>query len=125
MLNLLDDTDNLEFRQAPAEKIPLEDGTVDLITTAQAAHWFDLDAFFTESNRLLKPGGVLAIWGYGNCSMTGGEDDAEAKRLFDEVRPLLSLILRNVYYSKQSVCYYDGSFTRIHWVTSSGHRIAN
>jgi ubiquinone/menaquinone biosynthesis C-methylase UbiE len=77
---------NLEFKQAPAEKIPLPDCSVDLIITAQAAHWFDLDAFFSESDRILKPEGCLAIWGYGNAQLSDCEDDAEAKRLFDDVR---------------------------------------
>ena len=36
-----------------------------MITVAQAIHWFDLDAFFSEIKRVLKPGGLLAVWGYG------------------------------------------------------------
>lgn len=75
----------MKFQVAPAEKIPLEDNSVDLLISAQAAHWFDLDAFFTESHRVLKPEGTMAIWGYGNAQISGGEDDAEVKRLFDEV----------------------------------------
>ena len=37
---------------------------VDLITVAQALHWFDIDRFFAEACHVLKPGGVLAIWSY-------------------------------------------------------------
>jgi SAM-dependent methyltransferase len=37
----------------------------DLITVAQAIHWFDFDAFYKEVNRLLKPGGIIAVMGYG------------------------------------------------------------
>jgi SAM-dependent methyltransferase len=40
-------------------------GSVDLVTAAQAAHWFDAGRFHTEAARVLRPGGVLAIWGYG------------------------------------------------------------
>ncbi|EAZ12517.1 hypothetical protein OsJ_02414 [Oryza sativa Japonica Group] len=41
------------------------EGCVDLITVAEAAHWFDLPAFYGAARRLLrKPGGVIAVWGY-------------------------------------------------------------
>jgi SAM-dependent methyltransferase len=43
---------------------------VDLITVAQAAHWFDLDAFYREAERVLKPSGVLALWCYGLAHVT-------------------------------------------------------
>lgn len=36
----------------------------DLITVGQAVHWFDLPKFFAEADRILKPGGVLALIGY-------------------------------------------------------------
>lgn len=41
------------------------EGRVDLITVAEAAHWFDLPAFYGVARRLLrKPCGVIAVWGY-------------------------------------------------------------
>jgi len=57
--------ERVEFRIAPAEASGLSDGSVDLVTAAQAAHWFDLPAFFGEAARVLRPGGVIAIWSYG------------------------------------------------------------
>jgi len=54
----------VEFRVAPAEQAPLAAGTCDLITVAQAVHWFDLEAFYAEAARVLKPAGVLAVWTY-------------------------------------------------------------
>jgi ubiquinone/menaquinone biosynthesis C-methylase UbiE len=42
----------------------LHDGSADLVTVAQALHWFDLSAFYAEARRVLKPGGVLAVWCY-------------------------------------------------------------
>jgi len=49
---------------ARAERCPLRPATVDLITVAQAAHWFDRPAFFAEAKRVLVPGGVIALWCY-------------------------------------------------------------
>ena len=55
----------VEYRVAPAEESGLPDKSVALITVAQALHWFDLKHFYTETNRVLIPGGVLAMWAYG------------------------------------------------------------
>lgn len=38
--------------------------SIDLITTANALHWFRLDTFYQEVNRVLKPSGYLACWAY-------------------------------------------------------------
>jgi SAM-dependent methyltransferase len=54
----------VEFRVAPAQASSLPDRSADLVTVAQAAHWFDLPAFYAEVCRVLKPGGLLAIWCY-------------------------------------------------------------
>jgi hypothetical protein len=41
------------------------ENSVDLVTVAQAVHWFDLPKFYSLVTRLLsKPGGVIAVWGY-------------------------------------------------------------
>jgi SAM-dependent methyltransferase len=49
--------------EGTAERIPAEDETMDLVTVAQAFHWFDAAAAVREIQRVLKPGGGLAaIW---------------------------------------------------------------
>ena len=57
---------NVTYRQAAAEKSGLAARSVDLVTAAQALHWFDIGAFFGGARRVLAPGGVLAVWGYGD-----------------------------------------------------------
>ncbi|OHE61285.1 MAG: SAM-dependent methyltransferase [Thiobacillus sp. GWE1_62_9] len=64
----------IDYRVAPAEASALEDGSVDLVTVAQAAHWFDLPRFYAEVARVLKPGGALALWGYGRMVLPGTLD---------------------------------------------------
>ncbi|KAK2009089.1 methyltransferase domain-containing protein [Colletotrichum eremochloae] len=40
----------------------IPNASVDLITAATAAHWFDMPAFWAAAARVLKPGGSVAIW---------------------------------------------------------------
>ncbi|PCI32778.1 MAG: SAM-dependent methyltransferase [Alphaproteobacteria bacterium] len=54
----------VSFRVGTAECSGLDDASVDLITVAQALHWFDHQAFFQEVQRVLKTGGLLAVWTY-------------------------------------------------------------
>jgi len=65
----------VEYRVSPAEDSGLEDTSVDLITVAQALHWFDLERFYTEAHRVLAPDGILAAWTYGVLLVAGEEID--------------------------------------------------
>lgn len=58
-------SENTRFVVAASERTPLADGTVDLVTVAQALHWFVGEAFFAEVRRVVPPGGVFAAWTYG------------------------------------------------------------
>lgn len=51
----------------------LDDGSVDLVTVAQALHWLPHDRFFAEVRRVLVPGGVLAVWCYTKPTLGDGE----------------------------------------------------
>lgn len=55
----------IEYRQGREADSGLANGSADLVTAAQAFHWFDPDAFVWEARRVLRPGGVVAIWCYG------------------------------------------------------------
>jgi SAM-dependent methyltransferase len=55
---------NITYQCCPAEKTEIQDHAVDLITVAQALHWFSFDAFYREVRRVAKPNGVIAAWTY-------------------------------------------------------------
>lgn len=56
--------ENIFYSIEKAEKTSFADGQFDLITVAQAIHWFDFAKFNYEAIRTLKPGGLLAVFGY-------------------------------------------------------------
>ncbi len=56
---------NIDWRVAVAEDTGVAAQSADLVTVAQALHWFDLGRFWPEVRRILKPGGVVAVWTYG------------------------------------------------------------
>ncbi|KAL7272440.1 trans-aconitate methyltransferase 1 [Rhizina undulata] len=60
---------NVEYKLSPAEELSFleEDGVVDLVVSAQAAHWFDYSRFWPEMTRVVRKGGTVAVWGYKDC----------------------------------------------------------
>jgi ubiquinone/menaquinone biosynthesis C-methylase UbiE len=66
----------IEYRVARAEASGLDEHSIDLITVAQAMHWFDIPAFMDEAKRVLVPGGILAIWSYERCQVNPDCDEA-------------------------------------------------
>ena len=52
----------VQYSVARAEHSGLRDASVDLVTVAQALHWFDVDAFYAEARRVGRPGALLAVW---------------------------------------------------------------
>lgn len=72
------------YRLAPAEESGVAGGAVDLVTVAQAVHWFDLERFWPEVRRVLAPGGAVAVWTYDLFTVTP-RFDAVVRRLYDDV----------------------------------------
>ncbi len=72
------------YRVAHADASGLPNGSVDLVTVAQALHWLDRDRFWPEAYRVLAPGGVIAVWCYDLLRITP-DVDAVVRRLSTEV----------------------------------------
>ncbi|HMB52179.1 MAG TPA: class I SAM-dependent methyltransferase, partial [Thermoanaerobaculia bacterium] len=76
--------ENVEYRVATAEESGLADASVDLVTVAQAVHWFDLERFWPEVRRVLVDGGLVAVWSYELFTVNDAVD-AVVWRLYRDV----------------------------------------
>ena len=74
----------VRYLVAAADQAPIEADTADLVTVAQALHWFDLTNFYPEVRRVAKPGGFLAVWSYEMHRITS-EIDAIVRRLYSDI----------------------------------------
>jgi len=74
---------NIVYRQA-AEQIPqTPDAQVDLITVAQAIHWFNRDVFYAEVKRVAKPDALLVVWCY-SLAQVNPEIDSLINHFYEE-----------------------------------------
>ncbi|CEI65649.1 hypothetical protein FVEN_g8906 [Fusarium venenatum] len=76
------------YKMSSAEEVDKIDGldhsSVDLITAATAAHWFEMPKFWEAAAKLLKPGGTVAIWTVFRKSDTFGDNKVQA--LIEDLR---------------------------------------
>lgn len=76
------------YRVARAETATIAAASCDLVTVAQALHWFDIPAFLARTGRALKPRGLLAAWTYCDPHLDDARLDAALQRFAGEtVRP--------------------------------------
>jgi len=79
--------ERVRFSVQTAEKTGFESGSFDAICVAQALHWFDLERFYTEARRVLKPGGVIAVWGYDWMRTAQGFDALFTQGVLGKLKP--------------------------------------
>ena len=73
------------YRVALAHDSGLPDASADLVTVAQALHWFDLEPFYQEARRVLKPGGMIAAWSYGMIALEGDAANQVLQHFYHQV----------------------------------------
>ncbi len=76
---------NIIYSTQPAEETNFSPGMFDLVTVAQALHWFDFSRFWAEVARVAKPDALFCAWGY-SWFGSGSAVDAEL------VQPILELV---------------------------------
>jgi ubiquinone/menaquinone biosynthesis C-methylase UbiE len=62
---------NIFYSVQPAEHTDFPDNSFDLVTVAQALHWFRFDEFYKEVKRVTKHGGLFAGWTYSLLRISG------------------------------------------------------
>jgi SAM-dependent methyltransferase len=70
----------VRYAVEPAERCSLTDASADLVTVAQAYHWFDHPRFCAEARRVLVPAGVIALWSYAESRV-----DSSVDAVFDDL----------------------------------------
>jgi SAM-dependent methyltransferase len=75
---------NIHYAVEAAEQCSLGDASADLVSVAQAMHWFDVARFQAEARRVLKPDGLFAAWTYAQSRVTPAVD-VPFNRLHDEL----------------------------------------
>ena len=75
---------NLIYKECTAENTDFQNEQFDLITVAQAIHWFKFDEFYAEVRRILRPEGLFAVMGYGLFS-TNPETDKILNNFYSNI----------------------------------------
>lgn len=90
----------VNYQVFPAENTLYPDHYFDVVCVAHALHWFNLEAFWTELKRVLKPGGMFVCWGYNWLQVGEAEDKAIAESVLPHLEnywPAESRLLWNQY----------------------------
>ncbi|MEL6717829.1 MAG: class I SAM-dependent methyltransferase [Bacteroidota bacterium] len=114
--------ENINYQLTRAEQTPFSDQQFDLITVAQAMHWFDFQAFYREVRRVGKEGGILSIWGYGLLRI-----EPKINELIDhfyhevigiywnEERKHIDQAYNSIHFDFEQIPMKEDLFINIHW----------
>lgn len=78
----------IEWQVAPAEDVPMIGSrSIDLVTVAQALHWFDHERFYAEVRRVAVPNGAIAAWTYAAPTMDGDVGALLSRYMHEDMEP--------------------------------------
>jgi SAM-dependent methyltransferase len=91
--------ERVSYKVEAAERVSLADASADLVLAAQAMHWYDLDLFYRQAERVLRPGGILAAIGYAWFYVDAAIDAVIERALLGPMRP---------YWAANNALLWDG-----------------
>ncbi|HEY0369784.1 MAG TPA: class I SAM-dependent methyltransferase, partial [Chthoniobacterales bacterium] len=97
--------EHVEYRVATAEASGLEPESVALVSVAQALHWFNRAKFFSETDRVLQPDGILAVSVYNFFKIAPGIDQAVSRFYSEVVGPYWDFERRDVENSYRGIVF--------------------
>lgn len=116
--------ERIHYAVAPAETSGLTDRSVDLVTVGLALHWFDLERFYQEVNRVVKPAGAIAVWCTGRFQLPQAPDPVNQtlEKLHELLEPLWHPEIQLVVDRYQTIPFpfvecVSPEFTRVEWWT--------
>lgn len=78
---------NVAYSVQPAESTTFGAASFDAVCVAQALHWFDVERFYAEVKRLLRPRGVVLVVGYGWMEISPELDPELERAVIEPLRP--------------------------------------
>lgn len=78
---------NVSYSVQPAESTAFPAASFDALCVAQALHWFDVERFYAEAKRVLKPRAVVLVVGYGWMEISPDIDGALKRAVIDPLGP--------------------------------------
>ncbi|XP_067951057.1 putative methyltransferase DDB_G0268948 [Watersipora subatra] len=93
--------ENVAFQVSAGEALPVENETVSLLQVAAAAHWMDIVQFYKEADRVLTPGGVVALFSYASAPETSNHPKSA------EIDPILKEIANR---PEERGCFVSGNY---------------
>jgi len=99
---------NVKIIPAPAEATGLPNNSVDVITVAQAMHWFEPDAFLAECRRIAKPGAILvSVYNITPGGSSPGHSETTRKTFFEN--PTVREFPNPIFYTREKWLAYRTS----------------
>ncbi|GGC02056.1 class I SAM-dependent methyltransferase [Dyadobacter sediminis] len=79
--------ENIRYIVASAEENSFTENQFDLVTIAQAIHWFNFDRFYAKVHAVLKDEGIIAVIGYALLEIDEATDKVVQKLYIDVLGP--------------------------------------